>query len=290
MRRLHLHAPDAAPALVQAEVARLGIVHQHAVAGGREQPRHGVVGGVGARVVAPGGNERRDDRAVVLLVRALGHVALHLAAALVHAVRALAEAQVALARAGAEGDARWPQPPPRRADHLDAHGHHAVGVRRQAHEQAAAVGIVGGERARPGVAPAPASSTRVAWKSPAAVRKPSEPGTWVSTARRRGRSAGWSARPGRGRRRASRPPRAAAAGGASSERHHGSECAGRGQHARHHIPAPRPSRRSEALLELDLVAQRDAVVAGRRDLRLEPLARVVHRPGRTPLSRKPRRW
>ena len=204
----HLHAPDAAPALVEAEVARLGIVHQHAVAGGGEQPGHGVVGGVRARVVAPGGNERRDDRAVVLLVGTLGHVALDLAAALVHAVRALAEAEVALARAGAERDAGGLHDRRAGADHLHAQRHHAARVGREADERA---GGRPGRRWRtcPSRRRAGAGRRARAWRGtsprPCGSRASRAPG--VSTGRPPW-SVSWSERASdRGRRRASpRPP------------------------------------------------------------------------------------
>ena len=239
MRGLHLHAPDAAAVLVQSVVARLGVVHEHAVAGGREQPRHGVVGGVRARVVAPGGNERRDDRAVVLLVGTLGHVVLHLPAALVHAVRALAEAEVALARAGAERDARGRHRRCIRADHLHAQGDNAVGVRGQAHEQAAAVRVVAGERARPGAAPAPGVEHARGVEAPGGRAEAERaghlgehgPGAVAGQLDRAGVSAEAGVeRAGVHRRRRGR--------WREEEGHQSSECAGRGQHARHDNPGP----------------------------------------------------
>ena len=57
----HLDAPRAA--LVETEVAGLGVVDEDAVAGGREQPRDRVVGRVLARAEAPLGDDRLDQRA-----------------------------------------------------------------------------------------------------------------------------------------------------------------------------------------------------------------------------------
>src|SRR3954463_13289962 len=88
--------PAPRPPAAQRPDAALGALDQHPVAGRRQQPRHRVVGGVIARVEAPGRHELRDHRTLVLLVGALGHVVLHLAAALVHRVRALAAAEIAL--------------------------------------------------------------------------------------------------------------------------------------------------------------------------------------------------
>jgi hypothetical protein len=86
------------------EIAGLGVVDQHPVAGGREQPRDRVVGGVVSRSEPPRRGHALGDRVVLRLVGAVGDVVLDHVAALVDGVGALAEAEVALARAGVEAD------------------------------------------------------------------------------------------------------------------------------------------------------------------------------------------
>src|SRR5918996_1536030 len=126
--RLALDAPGPARVGPQPVKTRLGAVDQHAVPGAGEQPGHREVGGVVARVEAPGRHERRNEGALVLLEGPLGDVALNLAAALVDGVRALAEAEIALARAGAEGDPGVRDVGERGAGHLRAQRDHAAGV------------------------------------------------------------------------------------------------------------------------------------------------------------------
>ncbi len=96
--RLGLQAPGVGVGAAEPEVAGLGVVHQHPVAGRREQPGHREVGGVVAVPESLRRHEDLHDRPVIRLVGAVGDEVLDLVAPLVHRVRALAEAQVALPR------------------------------------------------------------------------------------------------------------------------------------------------------------------------------------------------
>jgi len=124
LRSLHLGAPGAGLVGAQPEVARGAAVQQEPVPARGEQPRHGEVGGVVARVVPRRRDEGSDEGSLVRLVRALGHVVLHGVAALVDRVGALPEAELALAPGRPEGDAGVADPAGR-ADHVRDHADHA---------------------------------------------------------------------------------------------------------------------------------------------------------------------
>ena len=162
LARLYLRAPGAAPVAAEAEQALLAVVEQHPVPGAGEQPGHGEVGGVRARAKAPGRHEARDQRALVGLERPLGHVVLHLVAALVDGVRALAEAQVALARASAEGDAHAPDLGEARPGDDRAQGDHTVPGGPQPHAQPAPRRVARGEEQLSGAPPGHARGVKPA--------------------------------------------------------------------------------------------------------------------------------
>ena len=84
------------------EVARLGVLDQHPVAGGGKQPRHREVGVIGPLAHAPGGDEVLDRRVLLALVRAFPDPAFDHVATLVDRIGALAEAEVALTGGGFE--------------------------------------------------------------------------------------------------------------------------------------------------------------------------------------------
>ena len=151
----NLNAPGARGLGAQPEVARLGVVHQHAIAAGGEQPRHREVGCVVAALEAPGRHHRPGDGAVLLRIGTLAHVVLHDLAPLVHRVRSLAEAQEPLAPARSEGHAEGGDPGPG-AHHLGSQADDALPFARQAHRQAAAGRVVGGQHGN-GAGPAAAA-------------------------------------------------------------------------------------------------------------------------------------
>ena len=153
---IHLDAPCPRRTCAEVEPARLRVVHQHSVTGARQQPRHGEIGGIVARAKAPGRDEERYEGALVGLEGALGHVALHLAPALVDGVGALAEAQVALAAASAKADAEPGRPPRPPSGHLHSQRDHTLPVGLDAQRQTPAEWIVGGELGQVGAARAPA--------------------------------------------------------------------------------------------------------------------------------------
>src|SRR3954463_14398546 len=100
-----LEAPSVAAVGPEAEIARLRVVDEDAVAGAGKQPRHREVGRVVASPEPPLGNEGVGyERPLLGLVGTLPGVVLDHVAALVDGVGALAEAEVALAAAGAEAD------------------------------------------------------------------------------------------------------------------------------------------------------------------------------------------
>ena len=283
------------PGLVEAEVARLRIVHQHAVARGGEQPGHGVIGRVGTRVEAPGGHEDRDDRLLVLLVGPLGHVVLDLPAALVHAVGALAEAEVALAGACHEGDPGGLCERSARAGDLHVERHHAVRVGAEPDGEPAPVGVGGGEGALPDAVtparvehaggPEPARggaeaerAGRLAEDRPAAaVQEPKRPGVAPCVGAQRAprpRSSRRPARPSRGpREHAITPVRS------STARLYGGPRGRRAGRRGHSSFSSSSSSRSGIPW---------SPAAGSSGLRRSRAASTA--PGRRVASRKPRRW
>src|SRR5215207_4636194 len=144
-----LEAPRVSAVAAQAKAAALGVVGEHAVAAGGEQPGHREVGRVRGAPDAPLRDRGRDGRIVPAQERALLHPVLDHAPPLVHGVRALAETEVTLAASGREGDAPDLDVRGRAAFYARVQAERSVPVAVDAHPYPPTGGVGRGEHAGP---------------------------------------------------------------------------------------------------------------------------------------------